>query len=123
MTGLSIQFNKLQSTIHSKPGNSAGTLHSTKNKNRYANEDMLPCKLCITEQTYSNLVNLLLNLDPILMLNLAIEYSNVTSQSRADDKSRCRLSTIPGESGSDYINASHINVSTLVYCLIGCDVV
>ena len=29
-----------------------------------------------------------------------------------DDKSRCRLSTIPGESGSDYINASHINVST-----------
>ena len=28
-----------------------------------------------------------------------------------DDKTRCRLSTIPGVAGSDYINASYIDVS------------
>ena len=38
-----------------------------------------------------------------------------------DDKSRCRLSTIPGEAGSDYINASHIKVSQISFTyLIGC---
>ncbi len=32
-----------------------------------------------------------------------------------DDKSRCRLSIIPGEAGSDYINASHIKVSQISF--------
>ena len=30
--------------------------------------------------------------------------------SSADDQNRCRLSTIPGVEGSDYINASFVDV-------------
>lgn len=44
LTGLGIEFNKLQSTIHIKPSKSASAMSSSKKKNRYANEEMLPCE-------------------------------------------------------------------------------
>lgn len=44
LTGLEIEFDKLDSTIHRRPTNSFGTLQVNKSKNRYANVDMLPCK-------------------------------------------------------------------------------
>ena len=44
LTGLEIEFDKLESTIHRRPTNSFGTLQINKSKNRYANVDMLPCK-------------------------------------------------------------------------------
>ena len=47
LTGLEIEFDKLDSTIHRHPINSFGTLQVNKSKNRYANVDMLPCK-CMT---------------------------------------------------------------------------
>lgn len=40
----------------------------------------------------------------------------------AVDKTRCRLSTIPGETGSDYINASHIDVSRYIHLRKVCSV-
>lgn len=44
LTGLEIEFDKLDSTIHRHPINSFGTLQVNKHKNRYANVDRLPCK-------------------------------------------------------------------------------
>ena len=43
LTGLEIEFDKLDNTIHRRPTNTFGTLQINKPKNRYANMDMLPC--------------------------------------------------------------------------------
>lgn len=87
LTGLEIEFDKLDSTIHRRPTNSFGTLQVNKSKNRYANVDMLPCKWM---QSFQCDV-----VEDILIL---------------DDTSRCRLSFIPGVEGSDYINANYVDV-------------
>ena len=44
LTGLDIEFDKLDSTIHRRPISYYGALPVNKPKNRYANLDMLPCK-------------------------------------------------------------------------------
>ena len=44
MTELSIQFNKLQTSIHAQPSKAISSMLTSKKKNRYANEEMLPCK-------------------------------------------------------------------------------
>ena len=46
LTGLEIEYDKLESTVHRKATKTFGTLNINKAKNRYANIDMLPCKLC-----------------------------------------------------------------------------
>lgn len=46
LTGLEIEYDKLESTVHRKPTKTFGTLNVNKSKNRYANIDMLPCELC-----------------------------------------------------------------------------
>ena len=48
LTGLEIEFDKLNSTIHRRPTNTFGCLPINKSKNRYANVDMLPCELITT---------------------------------------------------------------------------
>lgn len=44
LTGLEIEFDKLDNTIHRRPTNTFGTLPVNKPKNRYANAEMFPCK-------------------------------------------------------------------------------
>ena len=44
MTELSIEFNKLENSIHSHPSKAISTMLTSKKKNRYANESVLPCK-------------------------------------------------------------------------------
>lgn len=43
LTGLEIEYDKLESTVHRKATKTFGTLNINKSKNRYANIDMLPC--------------------------------------------------------------------------------
>ena len=44
LTGLEIQYDKLDSTIHKRATRTIGTLAGNKAKNRYANIDMIPCE-------------------------------------------------------------------------------
>ena len=44
LTGLEIEYDKLESTVHRRGTKTFGTLTVNKAKNRYANVDMLPCK-------------------------------------------------------------------------------
>ncbi len=44
LTGLEIEYDKLDSTVHRHGTKTFGTLNINKAKNRYANIDMLPCK-------------------------------------------------------------------------------
>ena len=45
LTGMEIEFDKLDSTVHRRPTKTFGTLVVNKSKNRYANIDMIPCEL------------------------------------------------------------------------------
>ena len=96
VTGLSLQFDNLDRTIHRKLRRNTGTLQFNKPKNRYgANPDALPC---------------------MFEASIFLSYCHVLF---ADDRNRCRLSAVPGVEGSDYINASFIDVRT-PYTLDGC---
>ena len=44
LTGLEIEYDKLDTTVHRRPTKTFGTLSINKSKNRYANIDMIPCK-------------------------------------------------------------------------------
>lgn len=44
LTGLEIEYDKLDSTIHRQTTKTIGTLAVNKAKNRYANIDMIPCE-------------------------------------------------------------------------------
>ncbi len=44
LTGLEIEYDKLDSTVHRRGTKTFGTLSINKPKNRYANIDMIPCK-------------------------------------------------------------------------------
>ena len=46
LTGIEIQYDKLESTVHRRGTKTFGTLSMNKSKNRYANIDMIPCEYC-----------------------------------------------------------------------------
>ena len=52
-TDLQIEFEKLESTVHQRGRmrRDTGTLLVNKIKNRYANQEMIPCTLLIVELT------------------------------------------------------------------------
>ena len=45
LTGLEIEYNKVESTVHQRGTQTFGTLEVNKPKNRYTNIDMIPCEL------------------------------------------------------------------------------
>ena len=87
-TLLENEFEKIQSTIHTEPIIFAGTQSVNRQKNRYAN--IMPCKLY-------NAKYIMLNYFSFLV-----------------DKTRVKLTVIPGVDGSDYINGNFIEVLSII---------
>lgn len=48
LTGIEIEYDKLETTVHRRGTKTFGTLTMNKSKNRYANIDMIPCKFKVT---------------------------------------------------------------------------
>ena len=87
---LELEFNKLASTIHQQNTRANAAMPSNKTKNRYHDQDTLPCKT------------------PPLHTGCYMTALHFIT----DDKNRVRLLSIPGLPGSDYINGTHIDVSS-----------
>ena len=98
-TRLEKEFDNIQATIHREPIVFTGTSSPNRHKNRYAN--VIPCK----------------RVKKISLFFYLIRHTLITAYSYTllVDKTRCKLSTIPGVEGSDYINANFIEVCIVMH--------
>lgn len=113
-TRLEKEFDNIQETIHREPVVFTGTASPNRHKNRYAN--VIPCKYHNNRyytQTYIlNFLNVIYTLICVMELIFTVTIIGIV------DKTRCKLSTIPGVDGSDYINANFIEVLILPYTYV-----
>ena len=90
---IEIEYERIQETIHTEPVRYAGTLQHNRQKNRFHN--VIPCELMSNN---------------IMLKSIFFGFIPV-------DKTRCRLSAVPGVDGSDYVNANFVEVC-YIHCIL-----